>query len=248
MPLGPELVQVDDLHKTFPGPPPVAAVRGVHLRAHAGEVLGLLGANGAGKTTTLRLISTLLRPDRGQIRIAGVDAARDPEGLRAKIGYLSASTGLYPRLTPRELLGHFAALQGVAEPGPRVDALLERLGIAPFADRRCDQLSTGQKQRTSIARALVHEPQVLILDEPTLGLDVLVAQTVLEQVEAARAEGRCVLYSTHILSEVERLCDRVAIIHEGEIRACEAVDALKARTGARTLDAAFLAVVRGEVA
>ena len=239
-----EMVVLDDLHKRFYAPEPVDAVRGLSVRAHAGEVLGLLGPNGAGKTTTLRMLVTLLQPDRGTVTVDGIDAVADPAGVRARLGFLSASTGLYGRLTAREMIHHFAVLQGVVDPAARTEALVARFDITPFADQRCDRLSTGQKQKTSIARAIVHDPPVLVLDEPTLGLDVLVAQTLLGFVEEARAQGRCVIYSTHIMSEAERLCDRIAVVHGGRVLACDTLPALQALTGCRYLEDVFVRLVR----
>lgn len=236
------MIEADGLVKVFPGSPPVRAVDGVSFAAGAGEVLGLLGANGAGKTTTMRMLVTLLRPDAGSARVAGHDVLREPEAVRRSLGYLATTTGLYERLTARELLLSFARLQGIAEPVRRVDALIDRFGIGPFRDQRCGRLSTGMKQKVSIARAMVHDPPVLVLDEPTVGLDVLVAQTFLEFVEQARGEGRCVVYSTHIMSEVERLCDRVALIHDGRILAATTVAAMRAEAG--SVEAAFVARVR----
>lgn len=237
------MIEVDGLLKVFPGVPPVRAVDGVSFRADRGEVFGLLGVNGAGKTTTLRMLVTLLRPDGGSARVAGHDVVREPEAVRRSVGYLSTTTGLYERLTAREMLESFARLQGVPEPGRRADALIERFGIGAFRDQRCGRLSTGMKQKVSIARALVHDPPVLVLDEPTVGLDVLVAQTFLEFVEEMRREGRCVVYSTHIMSEVERLCDRVALIHGGRIVADTTVESLRARSG--SVEAAFVELVGG---
>ncbi|MEZ4320522.1 MAG: ABC transporter ATP-binding protein [Myxococcota bacterium] len=237
------MIEVDALVKVYPGRPPVRAVDGVSFEAERGEVFGLLGANGAGKTTTLRMLVTLLAPDGGTARVNGHDIRTAPELVRASVGYLSITTGLYDRLTPREMLVSFGRMQGLPDPRSRAEQLIERFGIAEFADQRCSRLSTGMKQKVSIARALVHDPPVLVLDEPTVGLDVLVAQTFLEFVESAREEGRAVLYSTHIMSEVERLCDRVAIIHEGRIVAARAVDDLIASHG--TVEAAFVAIVKG---
>jgi sodium transport system ATP-binding protein len=237
------MVVLHDLHKRFYAPEPVDAVQGVSLVGRAGEVVGLLGPNGAGKTTTLRMLVTLITPDRGTVTVDGIDAGQDPAAVRARLGFLSASTGLYGRLTAREMIHHFAVLQGVSEPKARTEALIERFDISGFADQRCDRLSTGQKQKTSIARALVHDPPVLILDEPTLGLDVLVAQTLLQFVEEARDQGRCVIYSTHIMSEAERLCDRLAIIHDGRVLAFGTLAELQERTGRHYLEDVFLALV-----
>lgn len=235
------MIEVDGLVKVFPGRPPVRAVDGVSFHAGRGEVFGLLGANGAGKTTTLRMLVTLLAPDGGSARVAGFDVRTRPEDVRRSIGWLSTTTGLYERLTAREMLVAFARLQGVGDPARRADALIERFGIGPFRDQRCGRLSTGMKQKVSIARALVHDPPVLLLDEPTVGLDVLVAQTFLEFVEQARSEGRCVIYSTHIMSEVERLCDRLALIHGGRILASTTPVDLRAAHG--SVEAGFVSLV-----
>ena len=215
------MIEVHQLCKTYPGVQPVKAVDQVSFRADRGEVFGLLGANGAGKTTTLRMLVTLLRPDSGSAKINGHDVVASPAEVRRSVGFLSITTGLYERLTAREMLVTFGNMQGVPNARRRADELIERFGIGEFADQRCGRLSTGMKQKVSIARSLVHDPPVLVLDEPTVGLDVLVAQTFLEFVEAARDEGRCVIYSTHIMSEVERLCDRLAVIHHGRLVAQE---------------------------
>ncbi|MEQ1507520.1 MAG: ATP-binding cassette domain-containing protein [Myxococcota bacterium] len=238
-------IEVRGLVKRFVSPVAVTAVDGVSFEVHPGEVFGLLGPNGAGKTTTLRMLATLVKPDAGTAVLAGCALGSDPAGVRRAIGYLSGATGLYGRLTARELLEYFARIQGVADPAARVAASIERFGIGPFADRRCEHLSTGMKQKVSIARAAIHDPPILILDEPTSGLDVLVAQTVLGFVEEVRAEGRAVVYSTHVMSEAERLCDRIAIVHQGRILAVGTLDALRASTGERYLEAIFIALVDG---
>jgi sodium transport system ATP-binding protein len=238
-------IEVVDLRKRFFNPDPVVAVDGIGFSCRAGQVFGLLGPNGAGKTTTLRILATLLSPESGSARVAGHDVVAAPEAVRASIGYLSASTGLYGRLSARELLDHFARLQGVPEPRARVEHLLDRFDIRRFADTRCDRLSTGMKQKVNIARAVVHDPPVVILDEPTSGLDVVVAQVVLRFVEEARDAGRCVLYSTHIMSEAERLCDRIAIVHQGSVRAEGSLPELQERFGERYLERIFLHAVGG---
>ena len=234
------MIDVRGLRKRFHGERAVTAVDGVSFRCEAGRVFGLLGPNGAGKTTTLRMLATLMAPDEGAATVAGHDLRAEPEAVRASLGYLSASTGLYGRLTAWEMIAYFARLQGVRDPEGRTAALVGRFGIGPFARVRCERLSTGMRQKVSIARAVVHEPPVLILDEPTAGLDVLVARTFLDFVEEARAEGRCVLYSTHIMSEAERLCDRIAILHRGRIRAEGSLAELRAETGLHYLEDIFV--------
>ena len=208
-------------------------------------MFGLLGSNGAGKTTTLRMLSTLIRPDEGTASVAGHDLHENPEGVRASIGYLSTTTGLYDRLTAREFIDYFGRLQGVPNPQARTDALLDRLDIRRFADVPCGNLSTGMKQKVSIARAIVHDPPVLILDEPTTGLDILVAQTFLEFIEEARDDGRCVIFSTHIMSEAERLCDHIAVIHRGRLQAVGTLEALREQTGEHYLERIFIDLVEG---
>ncbi len=239
------MIEVDGLVKRFYTPDPVVAVGGVSFRAEPGEIFGLLGPNGAGKTTTLRMLSTLIQPDEGTARLGGHDIREAPEEVRASIGYLSTTTGLYGRLTAREMLIYFARLQGVADPKGRAEQLIERFGIGDFANQRCERLSTGMGQKVSIARAIVHDPPILIMDEPTTGLDVLVSQTLLGFIEEAKEAGRCVLFSTHIMSEAERLCDRIAIIHKGEIRANGTLDELRAQTGEHYLERIFIKVVGG---
>jgi sodium transport system ATP-binding protein len=239
------LIEITNISKTFYTPDPVHAVQSVSLQCHAGEIFGLLGPNGAGKTTLLRMVSTLLKPDSGQARIAGIDVCEAPARVRGSIGFLSTSTGLYERLTAREMIEYFARLQGVEQPKIRTQALIERLSIQDFADQRCGQLSTGMKQKVSIARAIVHDPPVLIFDEPTTGLDVIVAQTLLEFIREARDEGRCILFSTHIMSQAERLCDRFAIIDGGQIRANGSLEELRQLTDEHYLEKIFLRVVAG---
>ena len=240
------MVEVEGLVKRFHTPEGVVeAVNGVSFQATPGMVFGLLGPNGAGKTTTLRMLVTLLVPDEGTARLCGHDVRTDPAAVRASIGYLSSSTGLYGRLTSREMLIYFGRLQGVDRAPERADALIEQLELGDFAHRRCDRLSTGQKQRVNIARALVHDPPVLILDEPTAGLDVIAAQTLLRFIEAARDQGRCVLFSTHIMSEAERLCDQIAIIHRGRVLAAGTLPELRVATGEHYLESIFLKLVEG---
>ncbi len=237
------MIIVEGLTKRFHSPRVVTAVDRVSFRCEAGAVFGLLGPNGAGKTTTLRMLATLLAPDEGRAVLAGHDVRSEPQAVRGSIGYLSTTTGLYGRLTAREMIAYFARLQGVANPSRRTEELIERFSIGPFAHVRCDRLSTGMRQKVSIARAVVHDPPILILDEPTAGLDVLVARTFLELVEQARDDGHCVLFSTHIMSEAERLCDRIAILYQGRILANDSLDALRQDTGQRYLEDIFVQYV-----
>ncbi len=223
----------------------VRAVDGASFICHPGRIFGLLGANGAGKTTTLRLLATLLAPTGGRAIVAGYDVAKDPEKVRAKIGFMSNSTALYGRLSAREMIEYFGRLHGLdgATLRERVEALLDELDIRPFATGRCDKLSTGQKQRVSIARAIVHRPEVVIFDEPTNGLDVMTSRTITRFIHRCRTEGRTVIFSTHIMSEAERLCDEIAVVHAGRIVAHGTMDELRAQTGRTQLESVFLALV-----
>ncbi len=226
----------------------VVAVDDLSIEAHPGRVFGLLGCNGAGKTTTLRMLSTVLTPTAGSASIDGLDVTKEPGAVRARIGFLSTSTALYGRLTARETLAYFGGLYGLskAELKKRLDDVIDLLEIGPFADRLCDKLSTGQKQRVSIARATLHDPPVLFFDEPTAGLDVVASQAVLEFIESARERGKTVVFSTHIMSEVERLCDDVAVIHGGRLVGQGSAGSLKQQTGENTLEGAFLKLVAFE--
>ena len=240
-------VHTRDLTKTFRDPKrgEVRAVERVSFDARPGEVVGLLGQNGAGKSTFLRILSTAIRPDSGAATVAGYDVVQNPTEVRAHIGFLSNSTAIYGRLSPRESLTFYGGLYGLrgGELKERVERAIARFGIGGYADGLADKLSTGQKQRVGIARAVLHDPPVLFLDEPTSGLDVVAAQDVLSFVEEVRREGKTVVYCTHIMSEAERLCDRVYAIEGGTIRGEGTVADLKAQTGEPTLEAAFLNLV-----
>src|SRR6202521_4664342 len=192
----------------------VCAVDGVSFSCRPGEIYGLLGANGAGKTTTLRMLATILAPSEGTAIVAGYDVAKDPQMVRSRVGFLSTATALYGRLTAQEMIEYFGRLHGLAEPRLRcnLDALFQRLDMNDFRDRRCDKLSTGMKQKTSIARALVHDPAVMIFDEPTLGLYIMTARTIIDFIRECRDRGKTVIFSTHVMREVEKLCDIVGII------------------------------------
>lgn len=218
----------------------VQAVEGVSLRVPAGEVYGLLGPNGAGKTTTLRLLATLLRPDRGQVHIAGRDALADPVGARARMAYVPAEAGLPARLSAWEAVELFGRVQGVDRPRERAEALLGALGAGEYLGRECGSLSTGMKRRVVLARALIHDPAVLLLDEPTDGLDVQGRRDVLALVRQLAEQGRAVVLSSHIMGEVERVCERAGIINHGRLVAEGSLEALRARAGSQSLDEVFV--------
>jgi sodium transport system ATP-binding protein len=221
------------------------AVEDLTLKVKAGEVYVLLGANGAGKTTALRCLATLLAPTAGTAVVAGHDVRSEPQQARSKLGFLSASMGLYERLSARELLTYFGALQGLtrAQTEERVDELVEIFDIGDFQNRYCGRLSTGQRQRVSIARAVIHDPPALVLDEPTFGLDVLSGRTIYAFMHNARARQRAVLFSTHQIDEVELLADRVGILFGGKLLIEGTVDELLQHTGQRSLARAFLRLV-----
>jgi sodium transport system ATP-binding protein len=244
------MIHVSELTKLFEDPDggEIAAVREASLTCVAGEIYGLLGPNGAGKTTTLRCLATVLSPTSGSATIAGHDLGREPEAVRRSIGFLSATTGLYGRLTPRETLRFFGTLYGLS--GSRLEARVEDVlrlfEITSYADRPNDRLSTGMKQRVSLARALVHDPPVLILDEPTTGLDPIVSRTVEEAVQSLARAGKCVLFSTHLLSQAEELCSRLGLIARGRVVAEGSIAELCALTGTGSLRNAFFALVKEE--
>jgi sodium transport system ATP-binding protein len=226
----------------------ILAVDDVSFTCEPGRIYGLLGANGAGKTTTLRMLATLIAPSGGGAEVAGFNIATAPAEVRARVGFLAASTALYGRLTARETIAYFGRLNGLDDEriALRTEQLADELAMDDFLDRRVDTFSTGMKQKTSIARTLVHDPDVLILDEPTLGLDVMAARGIVRFVRECRARGKTVIYSTHIMSEVEKLCDRVGIIHGGKLLAEGTLDELRERHGERDLEEIFVKVAGGE--
>jgi sodium transport system ATP-binding protein len=224
----------------------VHAVEGVSFRCEPGRIYGLLGANGAGKTTTLRMLATLLKPSSGSACVAGCDAVREPQKVRARIGFLSG-TALYGRLTARETVEYFGRLHGVDGDllQGRIREIFSTLGIGEFEDRRCDKLSSGMKQRVSIARTLVHDPPVMIFDEPTVGLDVMTARTIVQFIRDCRARGKTVIVSTHVMSEAEKLCDRIGIIDRGRLLVDGTLAELRTRHGLTDLEDIFVRVVEG---
>src|SRR5687767_14443736 len=233
------MIHVSHLAKTYEDPDggEIHAVSDATLTCNAGEIYGLLGPNGAGKTTTLRCLATVLTPTSGTATVAGHDLLAEPEAVRRSIGFLSASTGNYARLTPRETLKFFASLYGFsgARLEERVEETLKLFDVTEYADRPNDRLSTGMKQRVSLARAVVHDPPVLILDEPTSGLDPIVTETVESAVKSLAAAGKCVLLSTHMLGQAEDICQRIGVIGHGRVLAEGTIDELCERTGEKDL-------------
>jgi sodium transport system ATP-binding protein len=221
-------------------------VNSISFDCHEGEVFGLLGANGAGKTTTLRMLSTIIAPTSGSAAILNHDVVTEAEGVRRNLGFYSASTALYPRLTARETIDFFARINQYppARVAERVNYLIERFGITKYADSRVDRLSSGMKQKVSIARTVAHDPRIIIFDEPTVGLDVLNALEVQDSIRQLRTEGKTIIFSTHIMSEAEKLCDRIAIIHGGRILACDTLANLRTSTGEHYLEDIFVHYVK----
>jgi sodium transport system ATP-binding protein len=220
----------------------VRAVDGVQFRCEPGQIYGLLGGNGAGKTTTLRLLATLLKPSSGTACVAGYDIVREPNSVRARVGFISSGTALYGRLTARETAEYFGRLYGVGEDAlqRRIEELFSKLDMGGFENRRCDKLSSGMKQKVSIVRTLIHDPTVMIFDEPTTGLDVVTARTIVDFIRDCRQKGKTVILSTHVMSEAEKLCDRIGIIHSGRLRAEGSLEQLRAQFQATDLEDVFI--------
>ena len=241
------MIETQGLSKIFPDKKrgTVVAVDDVSLSCRPGEIFGLLGPNGAGKTTLLRMLATILQPTGGTATVAGFDVVRQAQDVRRSIGYISSSAALYERLTPREVISYFGQLHGLeaGEAERRRERLFTELDMHDFADRRCDKLSTGQKQRVAIVRTLLHEPPVLFFDEPTNGLDVLTARTIIRFIKRCRDEGRTVVFSTHIMSEVEALCERIAIIYQGRAVAVGTPEELRAQSGEQVFERVFLRLI-----
>jgi sodium transport system ATP-binding protein len=233
-------VTVERLEKTLGAN---KVLRGISFEAQAGEIFGLLGPNGAGKTTTLRIICTLLAPDAGTVEVLGFGTRTAPEEVRRRIGVVTADIGVYPRLSARENIEYLARLCGLigGELTRSVDGVIERLDMGSFAKQRAESLSSGQKQKVAIARAIVHDPEVLMFDEPTSNLDVLASKEVREFMVESKARGKCVIFSTHVMHDAERLCDRVTIIHQGRVVDSGSVDEVRGER--RDLESAFLALV-----
>ena len=243
------MIQVQALHKSFTTAKTVVkAVDGVSFEARDGEITGLLGPNGAGKTTTLRMLYTLMKPDSGRVLVDGRDTASEAEAVRRALGVLPDARGVYKRLTARENIAYFGGLHGLdaATVAARTEGLVQALNMQDFIDRRTEGFSQGQRTKTAIARALVHNPGNVILDEPTNGLDVMTTRGLREFLRQLRAEGRCVVFSSHIMQEVAALCDRIVIIARGQVVASGTADELRALTGEENLEDAFVKAIGSE--
>ncbi len=243
------MIALRNLHKTFKTKKSeVKAVNGVDFTAADGQITGLLGPNGAGKTTTLRMLYTLMQPDAGQVLVDGVDVAANPQAARRALGVLPDARGVYKRLTARENIAYFGQLHGLdtATINARTERLVQALNMADFIDRRAEGFSQGQRTKTAIARALVHDPRNVVLDEPTNGLDVMTTRSLREFLKELRGEGRCVVFSSHIMQEVAALCDRIVIIAKGTVVAAGTADELRAHYGEQNLEDAFVKAIGSE--
>jgi sodium transport system ATP-binding protein len=243
------MIEVHDLHKSFATKTgPVKAVQGVGFTARDGEITGLLGPTGAGKTTTLRMLYTLMTPDAGTVSVDGFDSVRQAEAVRRRLGVLPDARGVYKRLTARENIAYFGKLHGLsdAQIAARTAALSAALGMEDVLDRQAEGFSQGQRTKTAIARALVHDPRNVILDEPTNGLDVMTTRGLRDFLRQLRAEGRCVIFSSHIMQEVAALCDRIVVIAQGKVMAQGTPDELRAQTGEHNLEDAFVKAIGSE--
>lgn len=223
----------------------IRAVDSVNMQCRPGRVYGLLGLNGAGKTTLMRLLSTVLRPTSGSAEVAGFDILGEPEKVKEKIGFLSSDTGLYHRLTAEETVSYFGRLNGMDQSTlkTRVDEIFERFDMNEFRTRRVGKLSTGMKQKISIARTFINDPAVLILDEPTIGLDVVTSRGIIDFIRESKQADKCILFSTHVMWEAQKLCDDIAIIHKGRILEVGTLEQLRAKTGLEDLDDIFVKIV-----
>ena len=246
------MITAQNLRKTFPGKgkkaAPVIAVDNVSFEARDGEITGLLGPNGAGKTTTLRMLYTLMRPETGKVLVDGIDTVADPHTVRRNLGVLPDARGVYKRLTARENIAYFGELHGLSKSviAQRTEVLARALQMEDFLDRQTEGFSQGQRTKTAIARALVHDPKNVILDEPTNGLDVMTTRGLREFLRQLRGEGRCVIFSSHIMQEVAALCDRIVIIANGRAVAAGTPDELRAQAGEDNLEDAFVKLIGTE--
>jgi len=239
------MIRVDAITKSFGRQGEVRAVRDVSFTAPDGQITGLLGPNGAGKTTLLRMLATLIVPNAGSASIAGLDVVRDRYAVREAIGVLSDARGLYPRLTARENIRYYGTLHGLSggDLEARAAKLIHTLGLDALADRRTQGFSQGEKMKVAIARALIHDPATILLDEPTNGLDIMSVRALREQLRHLRGEGRCLLFSSHVMQEVAALCDRIVILGGGRVIATGTATELIAQSGAATLEDAFVSLL-----
>ena len=239
------MIEVEQIAKAFGKRAEVRAVDGVSFTARDGEITGLLGPNGAGKTTLLRMLATLVVPDTGLARVGGLDVVRERIAVRRHTGVLSDARGLYPRLTARENIRYFGRLHGMDRRTleDRVTELVATLGLGAIADRPAQGYSQGERMKTAIARALVHDPATVLLDEPTNGLDIMSVRSLREQLKALRAQGKCLLFSSHVMQEVAALCDRIVILGRGRVVAAGTAADLLAWSGAKTLEDAFVGLL-----
>lgn len=244
------MIQVRNLTKIFKDKKrgEVRAVDGIDFNCRPGQIFGLMGPNGAGKTTTLRIISTTMRPTTGTVTVDDIDVCKRPREVRKKIGFLTGNTGLYQRLTAREMITYFGQLNGMSK--KQVNENLEEvtgwLGMGDFLDTRCAKLSTGMQQKVNIARTIIHDPPVMVFDEPTVGLDILAARSIVDFINFCKTKNKCIVFSTHIMREAERLCDEVAIIHKGKVFAQGTVTSLKKVADQEEFEDAFVKIVGEE--
>ncbi|EDL58521.1 ATP-binding cassette domain-containing protein [Gimesia maris] len=242
------MIHVEGLSKSFDDlrRGSIVALDSVSFDVQAGEIFGLLGPNGAGKTTCLRMLSTVLQPTGGSATVAGFDVATHPQDVRSQIGFMSCNTGIYDRMTAWEMVEYFGRLYGIEEQElqQRLDRIFTTLQMQDIKDMLGSKMSTGMKQKVSIARTIIHDPPVLIFDEPTTGLDVLVARAVLKTIEALREEGKCIIFSTHIMREVEKLCDRVAVIYKGKILAIGSIPELEEQYHESDMEELFFSLIQ----
>jgi len=241
------MIKTFDLTKVFEDKKrgEIFAVDNVTIECRPGRIFGLLGLNGAGKTTLMRVLSTSLKPSSGTAEVKGYDILNQPEKVKGEIGFLSGDTGLYPRLTAAEIVRYFARLNGMEEKkiDQSIKEIFDRFDMNGFKDRKIDKLSQGMKQKVSIARTIIHDPGVLILDEPTLGLDVITSRNIIEFVRDSRQKNKCVMFSTHIMHEAEKLCDDIAIIHKGKILDVATLEDYRKKTGLNDLDDIFVKII-----
>ncbi|PJK13946.1 ABC transporter ATP-binding protein [Lysobacteraceae bacterium NML07-0707] len=246
------MISAENLHKTFPGKgkkdAPVIAVNRVSFTAHDGQITGLLGPNGAGKTTTMRMLYTLMQPEQGRVLVDGHDSVREADAVRRILGVLPDARGVYKRLTARENIEYFGHLHGMSDAliSERLGKLARALQMEDFLDRQTEGFSQGQRTKTAIARALIHDPKNVILDEPTNGLDVMTTRGLRDFLRQLRAEGRCVIFSSHIMQEVAALCDHIVIIAQGRVMAAGSPDELRAQAGLENLEDAFVKLIGSE--